>query len=276
MQCIRPVNIINPEPLLVPCRVCLPCRMAKTNEWKNRLVHEAQYYVKVMFISLTYKEEALKDELEKDEWRLFVKRLRKQTSESIKYLACGEYGDDGRPHYHAIIFGVGIDDHKKRWSQANNCYYILEGPLNEAWKKGFISGGYFNPERAAYCVKYIFKQDSRKNWNKQEPFRMQSQGLGKRYAIENRDQLIENMCITVEGKKSGLPRYYTKVLTEYDSELQLKINQRAEEKASETLEDCHSRGIYGEKVLEEIKRAALQREKNTIAKRGNYGKPTLR
>ena len=33
----------------------------------------------------------------------------------IKYFACGEYGNNThRPHYHAIIYGVGLDRDDKR------------------------------------------------------------------------------------------------------------------------------------------------------------------
>jgi len=43
-------------------------------------------------------------------------------------------------------------------------------------------------------------------------FQVCSQGIGKRFAIENAKQIRENMCVTRNGIKHAIPRYYCKIL----------------------------------------------------------------
>ena len=71
---------------------------------------------------------------------------------------CGEYGDKlGRPHYHAIIFGVTFVD-KKLWSirRGNNLY--RSATLEKLWPYGFSSIGTVNFETAAYVARYVTKK----------------------------------------------------------------------------------------------------------------------
>lgn len=49
--------------------------------------------------------------LRKRDFQLFMKVLRRRTGQKVRYFAAGEYGDKTfRPHYHAIIFGLHLDD----------------------------------------------------------------------------------------------------------------------------------------------------------------------
>lgn len=136
MTCTNPIQLKNPNNgkiLQVPCGKCMLCRVRRTSEWTNRLIMESYYWKDTSFYTFTYNEENLpiilnekiltKEEkqghanryfyriggyatLYKEDMQKFLKRLRKKIS-PIKYYYCGEYGDDnGRPHYHAIIFGV--------------------------------------------------------------------------------------------------------------------------------------------------------------------------
>lgn len=109
MQCTKPVFLAR-EGLNVPCGKCMACRIARSREWTTRLIHELSYWDKASFVTLTYDNEHLPSDnsLSVRHWQLFMKRLRKQVEPlKIKYFASGEYGDKfGRPHYHAIIFGL--------------------------------------------------------------------------------------------------------------------------------------------------------------------------
>ena len=103
--------------------------------------------MKNTFITLTYDNEHLpKDEsIDKDELQRFFKRLRKNyPPKTIKYFACGEYGDKKkRAHYHAIIFGVGNNHEDKNYTRN------LE--------KGLTYHGTVTFESARYVTDYVLK-----------------------------------------------------------------------------------------------------------------------
>jgi hypothetical protein len=42
------------------------------------------------------------------------------------------------------------------------------------------------------------------------PFKVMSLGLGRGYVDKNKDQLLEQLGVTVHGTQVGLPRYYAK------------------------------------------------------------------
>ena len=98
----------------LPCGNCEHCRWKQSRVWAFRLEQELlSWNGKALFVTLTYNDENLPERAELNPSHLqgFFKRLRYYLSEkfniSIKYYACGEYGDRfGRPHYHAIIFGI--------------------------------------------------------------------------------------------------------------------------------------------------------------------------
>ena len=72
-----------------------------------------------MFLTLTYNDDNLPSDvgLHKDDLQRFFKRLRKALdTKKIRYFACGEYGDTtSRPHYHAIVFGLGLNEIDKKY-----------------------------------------------------------------------------------------------------------------------------------------------------------------
>ena len=123
MRCINPITITNKasisqEAMEVPCGKCIECRIHQRKEWSLRLLHEMAYHERSVFLTLTYSDENLPDDLSisKRHLQLFLKRLRKQSGrKGIKYFATGEYGESTqRPHYHAIVFGVGLKNEDKQ------------------------------------------------------------------------------------------------------------------------------------------------------------------
>ena len=99
--------------VVLPCGQCYACRIAKSREWASRCVMESKLHKENCFITLTYNDEHLPSDLslQKDDFTKFIKRLRKNTGDKIRYYACGEYGDlYQRPHFHACLFGYRPDD----------------------------------------------------------------------------------------------------------------------------------------------------------------------
>ena len=132
MRCINPVTITNKasisqEKMEVPCGKCIECRIHQRKEWSLRLLHEMAYHERSVFLTLTYSDENLPDDLSisKRHLQLFLKRLRKQSGrKGIKYFATGEYGESTqRPHYHAIVFGVGLQEEDKQF--VKDCWRCL-------------------------------------------------------------------------------------------------------------------------------------------------------
>nr|QJB18786.1 MAG: replication initiator protein [Microvirus sp.] len=213
MQCTKPIRIFKglsrleyPDGLEVPCGKCLGCRIKKRKEWSTRMLHELGSHNKSCFITLTYNNENIPPNasLDKAELQKFFKRLRKNIyPDKIRYFACGEYGDiNQRPHYHAIIFGLGLNA-----MDINN--------IEISWQKGNIDYGLAEPDSINYVAQYIDKKftgekaDEEYKFKNREPvFRILSLGLGREYADTHMEQMQHMGHLTVRGIKTSIPRYY--------------------------------------------------------------------
>lgn len=221
MQCTKPIKVyVNAEhgELVLGCGKCLHCRVQKRKEWSMRLWHELNYHDKSVFLTLTYSDIHMPDNesLRLRDLQLFFKRLRKVLGERrIKYFACGEYGGrTHRPHYHAIIYGVGLDRNDKRIMC--ECWPYCDWSVDSIRRKSF---GIVEAKSINYVAGYIHSKLSGREAREvyddtgREPvFRILSQGLGKQYAIDNAQQLQEQGCVTMNGIKHAIPRYYINTL----------------------------------------------------------------
>lgn len=171
------------------------------------------------FVTLTYAEENLvfgscgailcKSDLQKH-----FKRIRKRVEpKSIKYYACGEYGNLGRPHYHYLIFYRGNFDRFK-----------LMNIIKDSWLLGFIK---VLPVAGAqgYVTKYILKNDKRDHEVK--PFSCCSIGLGIDYLtpsmVRYHKENLQSFCVKPGGYRINLPRYYKdKIFSTYQKLLMKK------------------------------------------------------
>lgn len=150
-------------PVTVPCGKCVGCRLSRSKEWAIRCVKEASMHEKNCFITLTYNDENLPDgaTLVKKDFQNFMKRLRKEHGEGIKYFHCGEYGTKNqRPHYHACLFNFDFMDKKLRNELKNygkhNIY--TSDNLERLWPFGFSMIGDVTYESAAYVARYMLKK----------------------------------------------------------------------------------------------------------------------
>lgn len=128
-----------------PCGQCMACRIRRRQEWAMRIQSEALYHASSLFVTLTYTPENYPSNgsLDKTHLQKFFKRLRKSLSYPIRYFACGEYGErTQRAHYHAVIFGMPLEDEK--------C-------VLEAWNLGYVLCSELTPARAEYVAKYTTK-----------------------------------------------------------------------------------------------------------------------
>lgn len=245
MMCINPHNGI-------PCGHCMACRLNKQNEKKLRICHEAEYYDKACFLTVTYSDEHLHKTvggiptLYKRDAQLFIKRIRRLVEpDRIKYFLCGEYGDmTQRPHYHVILLGVDMHDTRlfkivRRFK--NECWCECK-----AWKEngdfiGQCTVAPFTEARAAYVAKYCVKKWSGKGaedyYKGREPeFCLTSQGLGLQWLNEHKSLLLNDGFVRVKKKRVPLPRYYEEKLFPKDTYRNIDWRAYKEAKGQESFE----------------------------------------
>lgn len=123
----RYVPDIQPGDVPVPCGKCIGCRLDYSRSWADRMMLELDHSKKAVFLTLTYNNAHLhytaNEEtgeygcmsLDKRDMQLFMKRLRKRyPNKELRFYGCGEYGSQTwRPHFHIVVFGLGLDDFKK-------------------------------------------------------------------------------------------------------------------------------------------------------------------
>lgn len=152
------------DELELPCGQCIGCRLERSRQWAIRCIHEAQLHEDNCFITLTFNPESLAARenpwsLDKTEFQKFMKRLRKHFNpKKVRFFHCGEYGEKyGRPHYHAILFGVDFADKQLHRVINGHRLYVSE-TLEKLWPYGYSSIGNVTFESAAYVARYILKK----------------------------------------------------------------------------------------------------------------------
>jgi hypothetical protein len=183
-QAIQPDDHFN-----IPCGRCIGCRFEKARQWAMRCVHESKMHENNCFLTLTFDDEHLAKRenpytVDKRDFQLFMKRLRKIADQKIGYYHCGEYGEKTlRPHYHACLFNYDFADKQfAKRSGGNNLYVseILNGTaimqkyfphlknssnstekrrnIKGLWPFGVCLIGEVTFQSASYTARYIMKK----------------------------------------------------------------------------------------------------------------------
>lgn len=156
---------LDDSEITVPCGSCIGCRFERSRQWALRCVHEASLHEENCFITLTYSPDhlPLDHSLDKSHFQKFMKRLRKRFSgTTIRFFHCGEYGElNGRPHYHACIFGFDFPDKVLHTTTRVGDKLYRSKILTKIWGKGDENQqliGELNFKTAAYTARYIMKK----------------------------------------------------------------------------------------------------------------------
>lgn len=151
--------------LSLPCGQCVGCRLERSRQWAVRCMHESQMHERNSYLTLTFDDENALEllphgcSLDYRPFQLFMKRARKASSEKLRFYMCGEYGEDGkRPHYHAIVFGLGFDDLQPWCKSPSGAQLYRSAQLEQLWPHGFSSVGAVTFESAAYVARYVMKK----------------------------------------------------------------------------------------------------------------------
>lgn len=220
----------NYKSLKVPCGRCRGCRLTRSRDWAIRCMHEASLHHDKCFITLTYDNENLPIDrsLNKRTFQLFMKRLRKHFSDrTIRYYHCGEYGDTyGRPHYHAILYGVDFYDKKFYKARGEHRLYQSE-TLASIWGLGYCSVGSVTFDSAAYVARYIMKKrlgsDNDHHYLRFDPdtgevfyltpeYNTMSRrpGIAADWIHKYSPEVYPDDFVVFKGKKFPPPKYYDK------------------------------------------------------------------
>jgi len=279
VTCTSPYVVAStPNRVELPCGKCLQCRIARARVWATRCVHESAFHEDNAFVTLTYNDENLPPDksLSKRELQLFFKRLRKNLDyfygdRKIKYFAAGEYGQEKdeygiakeRPHYHAIIFGLSP------WGEDKQ-------EVEEAWGKGFIYTGTVSYDSARYVAEYINTDfdgelGKRVYGARTRPFKISSCGIGKPFAVMEKEKIKKGLGITVRGHHVTVPRYYMEKAGVTDSE-KLRLVELGEisntdnfKKVQDSLRS-KKQACGNEDVIRAIVDSRMQRTRNKQAK----------
>lgn len=282
MNCTSP-KYIHSQGIYAPCGRCINCKVHKANMWATRCLHEAAQHRWSIFITLTYATGSLPldESVHKEHWQLFAKRLRqnlhrKRINTKLKYLACGHYGDqNGRPHYHAILYGLDPMLHKLGPPPAGSRrgHEVLSGPLAEAWQLGIIHMGNVTYQSARYVAQYLLHGEPA-GTKRNPPFLLMSKGMGKDWIDQNRHVITSDVGITINGKHVSIPRYYLTKVREWEGIEPLELrNARLAEILEERDQlvlnhEATTQEDY-ETILKEQGRNNLQKQKNTEATNRN-------
>ncbi len=151
------------RPVTVPCGRCLGCKQTRAREWGIRCYHEAQMWKENCFVTLTYGEDSLPRSdagvatLRPRDFVLFMKAVRRARGPGVRFFHCGEYGNEGRPHHHCLLFNCAFDD---RICASRSSSGVLYGSveLGRLWSHGFSSIGDVSFASASYVARYALKK----------------------------------------------------------------------------------------------------------------------
>lgn len=243
------------DPVDIPCRKCIGCRLDYSRQWADRLMIELQRHETAFFVTLTYDDEHLDHlrcvdlstgeiepfaSLSKRDCQLFMKRLRKEHKKlypdlHLMYYLAGEYGDTTyRPHYHAIIYDLRLDD-LKLWNQKDGFVYWTSDWLDGIWKNGRCIVAQVTWETCAYTARYIVKKQYGKKAQEeyyknglQPEFSLVSTkpGIAREYFFQNvlptdlmyKRQNFLFIQTSEGGKKVSFPKYWDRLFADIDPE----------------------------------------------------------
>lgn len=264
----------------LPCGQCIGCRLERSRQWAIRCVHESKLHEENCFVTLTYDNEHVPSDfsLDKTEHQRFLKKLRKKFADKkIRYMLCGEYGEQfERPHYHACLFGIDFAD-KKLYSINNGNKLYTSETLNKIWGLGQCWIGDVTFESAAYVARYICKKVTGKNAEEHykktdmrtgeiitiEPefIRMSLKpGIGKDWMEKWTDDIYPSDEIIIRGKKMKPPRYYDKVFETKEQEKMEKIKNEREKKRRENWKENTTKRLQTRKTVKEAQVKQLKRK----------------
>ncbi len=250
MPCYHPIEVMIKRKSLyterrlgahqvVPCGNCIGCRQEQSRQWAVRIMHESRMHENNAFVTLTLDKKHLNEnrELCAKDFSRFVKDLRKTQERRISFFGCGEYGETtGRPHYHALLFGVDFLDIASGFDTRRPSVWRSQ-TLDDVWGRGFCEGGTVTMASASYVAGYIRKKMKQKDYVRANPFtgemmtpefaRMSLRpAIGKRWIQKHWPDVYPRDFVVINGKEAKPPRYYDKWMDANHPEIMEEVRQK--------------------------------------------------
>lgn len=228
----------------IPCGKCIGCRLDYSRQWADRCMLELKNHKESWFCTFTYDSDHLpinyrvNEEtgevtnaatLCKRDFQLFMKRLRKNYAAKGKdnhlmYFCAGEYGDNTfRPHYHAIMFGLELDDLVLYKRTVDGYIYYNSEFLRSCWQKGEVVITNVTWDTCAYTARYIMKKqygsaaEVYEKYNIVPEFTLMSRkpAIGRVFYDENKGWIFDTDLIFIGTEKGSHsikpPKYYRRL-----------------------------------------------------------------
>lgn len=271
-----PFKYYNNQYIDIPCGNCVGCRIDYSRDWALRCTLESMYHDSTMFLTLTYDDVhvphtsyvdnitgQLKDilTLRPDDFTKFMKRLRfhysKKYGRELRFFACGEYGSQTlRPHYHAIVFGLKLDD-LRFIKNSHTGFPIYDSDfVSDCWSLGMVSISESNFDTCAYTARYVMKKQKGKDSDFYDVHNLvpefvrmsRKPGIGYQYYADNKESIYKyDKIILPDGKIFKPPKYFDKYYMQdcpekYDSVLSNRISCAVDS-------DIVKEKLYGDKYV---------------------------
>lgn len=223
----------------VPCYWCVGCRVSRAGDWSVRIHHEAMLHEQSCFLTLTYSDEFLPDDMSVSvvAAQKFMRRLRKKIGHGrVRFFLCGEYGGKTfRPHYHVILFGYDFPD-KVLWRRTKTGYDAYRSALLESiWPYGISEIGSVTVESAGYVARYVLKkvngEDADEHYTRLNPLtgevkRVRPEfitmsrrpGIGGGWFDQFAGDAFPSDFVVINGSKKAVPKYYVNKLPDAEKE----------------------------------------------------------
>ena len=210
-----------------------------------------------------------KQSLRKSDIQGFIKRLRKNYKQKIRYYAVGEYGTiTERPHYHIILYGIGQSDSErisKAWRHKKSTPY------------GITYIGDCNDYSIVYAVKYHINYRTKKDFeirgDTREPeFSLMSKKppLGHKWFELNKDRLkaTKQLYVELNGHKRAFPRHFRdKILNRIEKDIQ--VMQEIERSDVDYAKEIERLSLLGEKEPTQTYDANMHNKASQIKQKAN-------
>lgn len=282
MLCSYPIPIKKKDGTIVKvaCGMCKACRINYRNSWKMRMAHELAAHEFNTWIELSYDDLHLvlqnmeyRDvdgkyfSLERKEVQDWLKRFRKEIAPlKVRYFGCGEYGSNGRPHYHVALFGISPDHPafgpKVMKSKSGWWHQMPSWPFGMTW----VDNQPPSMQVGAYIAKYIMKKHKGKdaaayyeaaNINPEFVMMSLKPGIGAQRIDDNLEYYRNNPVFSLQGKQVPITRYMKERI----------CNHVAAEKAASYIESPEYQEFF-DMYLEQARAEFAQKTKDYIKKYG--------
>jgi len=276
----RPEGFIDLPSAEVACGQCIGCKLDRARAWGLRIMHECSLHERNAFVTLTYDDAHVPRDgsLNKKHFQDFMKRLRARHNGRISYFHCGEYGEEnGRPHYHAILFGIDFPDRQHFNTNGRGDRVYISSFLSSVWGFGNSIIGNVTLESASYCARYCLKkvtgdraddhykrvlEDGEIVWLQPEYATMSvAPAIGKLWFEKFADDVLPRDACVAGGSEMKVPRYYDKLRKRRDA---LELKSAKKERRLAATERSGDNTPERLRVREEVKLAAISSLKRSL------------